>query len=265
MPAQMNVDHYSKGKSELNRDYALSGLSPFPFVIVADGCSSTKYSEVGALILAHAARNILGRYSEQVISSYEAFGKAVLAQAESVANMLGRPKEILDATLVMAWIDREHIKFRMYGDGMFLLKTSYDSIIIHKHEFDKNMPYYLSYRTDSNRLNEYREQVKQGHLEITTIGNSAVHQEDYGFDTPLEWILPMDRVCAFAVASDGFSQLFVENNSEFVALPKVIEEVFALKSVAGSFITKRMRRMLSDYESQGIKQLDDISVGMVCL
>lgn len=152
----MNVDHYTRGKAELNRDYALSGRSPFPFVIVADGCSATKYSEVGALILAHAARNVLGRYSEQVIDSYEAFGKAVLSQAESVANLLGRPKEILDATLVLAWVDGEKIRFRMYGDGMFILKSQDGTLEIRQYEYDNNMPFYLSYRADSQRLQAYR-------------------------------------------------------------------------------------------------------------
>lgn len=259
----MNVDHYTRGKSELNRDYALSGLNPFPFVIVADGCSSTKYSEVGALILAHAARNVLGRYSKQVIDSYEAFGKAVLSQAESVANLLGRPKEILDATLVLAWVDGENIKFRMYGDGLFLLQSLDGSITIVKSEFDNNMPFYLSYRADNQRLVEYEKQVTL--REISTFYDGSLGRVvTEKFNEPCELSFVSNQHRAFAVSSDGFSQLLKED-STFIELPKVIEQAFALKSTAGSFMTKRIRRMLSEYETQGVKQLDDISISMICL
>lgn len=261
----MNVDHFSRGHKELNKDYALSGRNPFPFVIVADGCSSTKYSEVGALILAHAARNVLGRYSEQVIDSYEAFGKAVLSQAESVANLLGRPKEILDATLVLAWIDGETIRFRMYGDGVLVLKNHDGVLEIRQYEYDNNMPFYLSYRADARRLESYRKQVGFRLLKIFRDG-AQVGEYKSNIDENCDLSFPFSQyIKYFAVASDGLSQLFSEKDSVFIALPDTVAQAFALKSTAGAFMTKRMRRMLLEYEAQGVKQLDDIAIGMICL
>lgn len=260
----MNVDHYTRGKAELNRDYALSGRNPFPFVIVADGCSATKYSEVGALILVHAARNVLGRYSKQVIDSYEAFGKAVLSQAESVANLLGRPKEILDATLVLAWLDGEKIRFRMYGDGVLALQDHDGVLGIRQYEYDNNMPFYLSYRADAQRLEAYRKKVTYRTEKVFYAGEQLVEHK-VEFDETCDLYFPIAHCKTFAVVSDGLSQLFSEKDSGFVALPDIIAQAFALKSTAGAFMTKRMRRMLLEYEAQGVKQLDDIAIGMICL
>ena len=48
---EVNVDHFTKiGKNYLVcEDYILSGVSPTPYIILSDGCSSSKHIDVGAL------------------------------------------------------------------------------------------------------------------------------------------------------------------------------------------------------------------------
>ena len=43
------------------QDYALhdSGFFPAPYIIVCDGCSSSRFTDVGARLLAHASKKVL--------------------------------------------------------------------------------------------------------------------------------------------------------------------------------------------------------------
>ena len=57
----INVDHYMTiGSShQVCEDYIISGTEPFPYIILSDGCSSSKDTDIGARILAQCAKNYL--------------------------------------------------------------------------------------------------------------------------------------------------------------------------------------------------------------
>lgn len=259
----MNVDHFTKGKAENCQDYALSGLQPFPYAIIADGCSSTQYSDVGSMVLAHAARYVLGRFADHVISDYAAFGKAVLAQAENVANTLGRPKNILDSTLGVVWKSPAGVDFRFYGDGIFFYLTQAGDLWFDKIEFQNNMPYYLRYWSDPESRVCYQQQTKtqsierycNGELQDTFINNA---------DVPVRFVNQSQPRIA-GVASDGFGSLFDKESEKLLEIGRVMKEATAFKNKAGEFVIRRLRRMLVDYEKNGIKQLDDIAMAVINL
>lgn len=50
---------------EICQDYILSGTDPFPYVIISDGCSSSKKSDVGARLLCYIARKYILTFSPE--------------------------------------------------------------------------------------------------------------------------------------------------------------------------------------------------------
>lgn len=259
----MNTDHFTKGKSELCQDYALSGLQPFPYAIIADGCSSTKYSDVGSMVLAHAARYVLGRFANHVVMDYHAFGKAVLAQAENVANTLGRPKNVLDSTLGIVWKTNEAVEFRFYGDGIFFYLNQAGELWFDKIEFQNNMPYYLRYWTDPESKAIYEQQTKTQTIERYCNGELVDKFIDNA-NVPISLTNSFQPKLA-GVCSDGFGSLFDKGNEKLLEIGQVMKEATAFKNKAGEFVVRRLRRMLTDLEKQGIKQTDDIAMAVINL
>ena len=261
----MTVDHFVRGKEELSQDYALSGMSPVPYTIITDGCSAAKYSDVGAMALAHAARNVLGHYSDQVIQSYEGFGRAVIHQAENIANTLGRPKTILDATLGIIWIEDDNVWLRFYGDGVWFCLYKETGLHWAKISFDNNMPFYLRYWIDNESKKLYSEQVKNYTIQFKTSKGNSIEELQNRFITPIELSQAIDKIELIGIASDGLTALFDKNNDCLLELEAVLKEVTALKNRTGRFLMRRMRRMLDEFERQGIVQADDIAVGVISL
>lgn len=259
----INTDHYICGKEELSQDYALSGMEPVPYTIIADGCGMAKYSDVGAMVLAHAARNVLGSYSDKVIGDYYLFGKAVINQAEIIANTLGRPKTILDATLGITWIKDNRIYIRFYGDGIVFLIYE-DQLRWYKISFDNNMPYYLRYWVDAESQKLYTEQVNEYHVE-TKLSHEQPYEAYYKFDVPFDMVYDAEKISLIGIASDGLTALFDKNSDAVLELEDVLKEVTALKNRTGRFVVRRMRRMLDNYKKNEIVQGDDISVGVISL
>ena len=57
----LQIDSYfTNGKvNKVCQDYVIHGETPVPYVILCDGCSSSKFTDVGARILAHSAKEAL--------------------------------------------------------------------------------------------------------------------------------------------------------------------------------------------------------------
>ncbi len=128
------------------------------YIIVADGCSSSPHSEVGAMLLAMTARNFL----ESGLTPKN-FGDAVIYQAFATSRVLGLPDSAMDATLIIGYETDELFRVLVYGDGVVWHRAEIETDWhLHVHETFGSMngravslPYYPSYKLNQRRSDDF--------------------------------------------------------------------------------------------------------------
>ncbi len=149
--------YYSIGdKHQVCQDYALHGSEgDMEYVIVADGCSSAKFSEVGAQILCHAAKfhvnlcfqtGMFEQCSLDTLSSV--LGNSILKRINEVRVSYPVDKEALEATLLIAVKVGGKVFVFVWGDGVIIerYRTEEGHVfqIVADIDFTCNAPFYLT-------------------------------------------------------------------------------------------------------------------------
>ena len=260
----INTDHYVIGKNRHRpcEDYAISGLEPFPYVIVSDGCSSSPGSHIGAMLLTLAARR---RMQEMIrageIFDYEAFGKSAIGEAASVSRSLCLPDTVLDATLLIAWVTEDQISVFVYGDGFIIAKRPDESLPrIVEISFESNAPHYLSYQLDDARNRRYGIEMA-GKKIIRSLGNGFDESLSIAYDAPVQYCFPMQEFSTVLIASDGLSSF--AGSSGTVPAAELIREFTAFRNYAGEFLKRRAKRVITACEKKSVIQTDDVSLGAI--
>ena len=139
-------------------DYIVSGWNPHQHVILSDGCSSSKQTEMGARILCHLAKQYI-TYRRQdyryPFLDYDEMGNWIIHNAGLTARQLGLKTSCLDATLIIAYVHDDRVHIYMYGDGVVVIQRNDGQIAMMEIEYTKNAPNYLSYRIDPERKDLY--------------------------------------------------------------------------------------------------------------
>src|SRR4030042_761976 len=147
------------------QDFALCGLEPFPYVIVCDGCSSSRNTDLGARILSFASKKMidfLKIYPDEDLSKvYQGFGNIVSTVSESTIKMLNLDTTCLDSTLIIAFEWNKKAYVFMYGDGCVFSLHKNGKRNIEVISYVGSAPYYLSYLVDKDRLRSYKEFANQ--------------------------------------------------------------------------------------------------------
>lgn len=251
------ADQYVTGKSPHIpcADAALASAGPTPFAVVADGCSSSPESHVGAQILVAAARREL---SSGGILEAKRFGTAVLRRAARAARALSLPATALDATLLAASVRGDSVQALVYGDGLIAARrrdTGETEIV--RLNYDSGAPFYLAYRLGSRRRERYAREFPGDLRVIRTSGETERRPaaESMTFRFP---IVEYDRIL---VASDGLGALIGPDGP--LSASDAVETLTAFKTTAGAFLQRRTRRALAEWKRAGIAADDDL--GMAAL
>lgn len=264
----MKIEHDSLfliGKShQVCQDYALSGITPdgIPYAIVADGCSGSAHSDVGARLLAHAAvANLPGLITpgggSSVATQYEEFGLAAVDAASLALQQLGLDSTpTLDATLLVGVVYQEVVWVFMYGDGCILVNRKDDSADVIDSSFVNNAPYYLNYLLDDERHEAFEQQ--SGEFGKTQIFNGA--ETLYPFTFPSIYYWPVSMINSVILSTDGASSFVNDHTREPILLDEVASEVLALKNTHGEFLKRRVRRFTTDWAKKGISHYDDLGM-----
>jgi len=271
------IDHFFKIGSthKVCEDYIISGgigtVYPGPYVIIADGCSSSDNTDMGARILAHSALKYLTQLpfndnKDQV----NRFGHTVIQNADSVAHKLNIDRSCLDATLIVLTVFKNVAHVFMFGDGAVIEITDDDVSVLHEVTFNRNAPYYLSYKINHHHW-EYIQTVE--HMTRVRTGYSKFlgQQLDYEVSCQLEiadfefsyWRFNLDNSKGILICSDGISS-FIHPNGTPVANVDIINEITNFKNINGEFIKRRMgskKGALNTLAVQGITHYDDLSIG----
>ena len=249
----ITVDHFIKTGSSHNicEDYIISGQTPAPHVILADGCSASDQTEMGSRILVYLSKQFL-KYRKDCLDKIDYFemGNWVIQNAENVVRRLGLGRTCLDATLIVSYLSGNRIFVHMYGDGFIIHRRPGEDIWILNVSFTGNAPYYLSYRLDPGRALLYHE--KQYHMNI---GN-----QPRPCDAPVSLNFPIEADATLLVASDGIDS-FIDDCGRKKNYHDYLCEFTEFKNFKGEFLKRRMKKAIKTLERKGFTHYDDISAG----
>jgi|WetSurSiteA1Bulk_404760.scaffolds.fasta_scaffold01237_2 hypothetical protein len=268
----VKIDDFLKtGKNHrVCEDYILSGNKPFPYIILSDGCSSSKNTEMGSKLLCYEARQLITTRTEDEIKIDKCVdtGSWVIHNAEVIARLLGLEKTSLDATLITAYKIGKAICISMYGDGIVLTQGKDDIITIFDINFSSNAPYYLSYTIDPKRDQEYYKMKNIQTITGTIIrpnGHFTISEDQRAYDHRETYSFLCSSYKAIMISSDGLKSFIKTTLAQQIILPDVVKELFSFKTTTGEFLKRRLGRMIQDYEKDNIFHYDDLSVGCFIL
>jgi hypothetical protein len=232
-------------------DYCIHGTEPFPYVILADGCSSSKNTDVGARILTHTAKDKI-KNREYVWSS--------IYNAKYIATALNLKEQCLDATLLVAYElpDSNFIQVEMYGDGAIINIAKDGKIHWVDISYNNNAPYYLSYKLEAKRDAQYK---KMGNIKEGTGVNYAgqLIKTNLPLYEPYKLTIDKKTTSAILLATDGLNSFI--KNGQCLPTDAIVNQLTSFKNTNGAFIQRRCIRMISDLEKEGYHHVDDFSVG----
>lgn len=253
-------------------DYAISDPTPIPYLIVCDGCSTAKNTDIGARILAASAKKSLRECFEETsyniaLPSYADFGYAIVNRARHVTELLGLESGCLDATLLLAIACHGNIYVYIYGDGYIVTVNRKEELAYIRFSYEKNMPYYLTYWIDKTRREMYLTSNRDG-KDVVTITEYRDRQEELrqmDCDSPLMVTFTMNEYKLFALTSDGVSSFLSIDDNRKIPVKDILEQLVAYKTTKGDFVKRRARRMVKTYEKQGIYPTDDLSIATLLI
>lgn len=243
----MKIDTFTtQGLHEINQDYILQNKKE---IIIADGCSSEKNTDVGARILCHLAT----KWSFETWSCEE-----FIFHAQDICDTLGLPKECLCSTLLILSQDISKYYINIYGDGIIFIKYTDGSIYLDKISFQDECPYYLYYLLDEEII--YR---KDRITETFWINNKNITGVEINIENDKEEFLThaitIDKkdVSFIGIATDGINSI-VNENGNLLKVQQIISDILTFPNLTGEFLKRRMNFFLKNK-----KILDDLTIGIM--
>jgi serine/threonine protein phosphatase PrpC len=261
------------------QDYALSGHDPIPYLIICDGCSSSRYTDIGARIIAHKTKAVISEifskeFPDVRLSSfsecddfYEYIGKSIIFQSKQATS--GIIQECLDSTLIIAFVYDNYVYVFMYGDGFIIYNHKIDGLNLISTEFEGNAPFYLSYLSNINLLDSYKDfAFKYPEMKTLTINYFQMDLDPNKkkdikckFNHPIIQKIPIKDLSLLMIASDGIAS-FTDHKNESIDLQQLIRDITSIKSKSGEFIQRKMlNKILPQLTAENILNYDDVSIG----
>lgn len=267
--------YYVIGKSHLYcQDYAYHN-NDLKFISVADGCSDSKDSDIGARILTlNAFKSIKLLKEQEKLIRFDTLKNHILLDIYNDRTFYSDKKYYLDSTLIVGYEDESNgIRITSFGDGFIIIKDHISKLIeINKINYKHNMPYYLSYELDSTRKKAYENFDEEDKfrmiVEKTNIDengnikdvdvNYYNHENNFGFypgfidsgDSPFHIIM---------ITSDGLDSFKNIKTGEEIPVNEIVKNLLDFKSINKGVLKRRMIKMLSRYANRDIYPTDDFS------
>lgn len=257
---------FSIGKTHpICQDYACATMiGDSPLVLLADGCSSSPNTDVGARLLAHTAAKIFSRdtFPTTRDEARAALG-AVIHQAVVHVEHLGLSSRCLDATLLISYVHNGELYILCKGDGAFVLQTKdlppqYSQLF-----YPSGAPAYLSYWLNSERRAQYEKEYGIDYRMTDYLVDSQgeiVEPEEIPIEDDVYFTHCSAENClCISLLSDGCESF--EDTPPLEAM----RELTAFKNYKGVFVERRVRRALKTYAKNNIAHHDDVSVASIYL
>lgn len=249
-------------------DYILHGDDPFPFVILSDGCSSAKHTDVGARLLAHAVRSTLHRIS--IVDTFDdealmAFKETFHGMVKASLNSVGMDVSSAYATLSVMFIHDDYIHIIQFGDGAIFHAGTDWRTAIETSKYDGNAPFYPMYSNTEVYEGEHPEVVRTVAIYDSETWESIAENTVASQSTKvLHRRFPVSKTKMIMVASDGVDSFFDRVNNRTLSVKDVAVEVLDIPNGKGEFLLRQMssrKGVLNEFKKLGIDNLDDLSIG----
>ncbi|RUQ33691.1 MAG: hypothetical protein EKK68_01320 [Candidatus Competibacteraceae bacterium] len=263
--------HYTIGRLHLScQDYVCQGWEPFPYVILADGCSSAPDSDLGARLLVLNARRLLSWFALPAVDEAERtarhwrLGRRLVRRAARQARELGVSVDVLDATLLVAWCEGSTVYIHCYGDGCIAVRRADGETAVIQIEYAENAPYYLSYLLDRDRHALYQEAIGDPAIAQTIRYSSkaGVSTRLEPFNSPTLFNFNLMTSPTVTVATDGLHSLVSTETGNRLNVLSVAQAMLDFDDLEPGFIKRQLRQVLADYGQQRVFNLDDLSLGV---
>lgn len=269
----MNSDSvYKIGKSHQTcQDYTGHGEG---YALLADGCSSSPHTDIGARLLVRSAIKLL----EEKKAVTKLFALQVVEEAAKINRQLALPPEALDATFLAAIVDGKELKLFAAGDGHLVIGWNSGEVSHLKVDYPAGFPYYLSYSLDECRLKAFRQKEQRREEECRIF---LPEEEEYiGCSTEKKvslegesgyLALELEKVRFVALFSDGIDSFYSLKQTESgkqtlrESSYDLLPELLAIKQPAGEFVKRRVKRFMTNMEKRGIHHFDDFSYAALIL
>jgi len=239
------------------QDYAIAKNG---YVILSDGCSSSRDTDIGARLLVKALDQRLSTTTD-----IEELHKESARIALGWASMLGLPAQSVDATLLSVHVKGADLIVACSGDGVIILESQSGALDVYAISSPSGYPFYPSYVHQPERLaelvanNRCTKEIKTAER-VTTSDSLTIafklNVADYKYA---------------AVASDGINSFFHTEQAttgkrlEPLSLPDVLSEFWSFKNSHGAFVERRMKRFKKDTQPKGWHHADDLAIGVIHL
>ena len=264
----MLLDNFlSVGKShQICEDYTIIGDSPAPYMIVSDGCSSSKNTDVGARLLSYsAAKQFKKAYSllETDPRSISILGKTAIFLANDQADALALNNSCLDCTLLFLYATQRMVYVNVWGDGYVIVKTKAGNVIIQEITYSENAPFYLNYILDDRKIEWENKFANNPRIVTEYYSDNDSNQYSTFMTTPVETRLEIDTLDCMMIASDGLGSFIKQETGEKIPIREIVDQILDIKVRNGEYLKRRMRKMLEKNAANGIYNYDDISISSI--
>lgn len=198
------------------------------YIIIADGCSSSPHSEVGAMLLVLTARKFI-----ETDYLHRKLGEVVIRDAYELAKSLELPLSCLDATLLIGYDFGGGFRTLVYGDGTVWFESD-ENLIFSTHETvakpaekTLSLPYYLSYTLDDKREQAFHNAKPKNFIN----GVEAEFQSCY------EYLI--ERPSFALIATDGISAIS-DSSAQRIDTARAVEKFLDYPVTEGNFLARRL-------------------------
>ncbi|MEK7628297.1 MAG: protein phosphatase 2C domain-containing protein [Patescibacteria group bacterium] len=252
-------------------DYALSGADETSaYAVVSDGCSSAPHSDIASRIVAHALHHelVAGAFRESCTML-----SGLQKRMRESETALGVAQNKLRATALGVFAHLDRAVINVFGDGVFAIKYRDGTLMMCRHDWEKNAPFYPAYFGGS--LAEFR----AFHADVQTpvrvqwatskADSSGEYTErcitrtlsegvlGFTFSFPQWRIIEKSGIEFIALMSDGVTQI------DGMDWKEAVGTLLSFKTTAGSFVKRRMMHVVRESQKTGRGPLDDIACAVI--
>ncbi len=269
----MNADcAFTIGKTHrICQDYAVAGAGDgTAYVLLADGCSGSPDTDIGARLLVKSAERLLPGGCDD----WEAYHTEAVRKAAEAAALLGLAPHCLDATLLTIQAANGAFTAACYGDGLVVLGRQDGRLEVCMVTFAASFPRYVSYLRDDTRQAQWKAQPgNEKRVTRWTLGPEGVETEETcrserAFEN---WTGDAADYHFAAVLSDG-AQSFVQTQetetsrtTQAVPIPDVLASLVAFKGSRGQFVQRRAQGFWKECQARQWQHSDDMALAVVWL
>lgn len=270
------------------QDYAVSGsglpdqqvmdtrLPATPYVILSDGCSSSPDTDTGARLLVKSAEAVFLHPSYPSADDLGRAHEESARRALAWAALLGLRPQAVDATLLTAHLKDDELILGCSGDGVIVLQTLAGGLDVYAISYPSGYPLYPGYAHQIERRRALKEQggfhKEVKHFRCASFEEPLLLRETLTSTSQTEVLAVKASDYRLAIIlSDGInsframSQTATSKRVETIPLEATLKELVSFKSLRGSFVGRRVKRVMKDYLLKGWQHTDDLAVGALHL